>query len=350
MKQNLASLAVSAASGLVGGSVIVAAGFVNLQDATPGTAQTGHINIDGTGRFGSVGVGTAPANARVQVNETGTLQGVRAATNSGIGVFGTSTSNNGGLFVTKGNSNAVVGDAQSTTGITAGGVFYNRSSNGVGVWGRQIKADGTGIGVRGSTASATGSAAFFQNENTSSSARIAGPDGSLLTNGPLPKHQYTPTTSAEMVPIAWGVVLGSGATFGVGSNNWTATRTAAGQYTITVTDFTLANTARAIIAIPIQESGDESASSGDSTQGVRIYSHAANSLVDSAFRFVLFGTPVPVSASPVEDEPAELKRWGIEGWQSRDPRGFEAWRKQSVARQREAMRVAPEVNFDVPRP
>ena len=137
--------------------------YVELQAASPGSQQTGHINVSGYVLAGRVGLGTSPTLARLQINEGGSLQGVRSITTDGTAVYGqsnaTSGLGSGGYFTGSSTTGrAVVADQLSLTGNTVGGLFYSRSVNGIGVWGKPT-AGGNGtttIGVLGETLSANG--------------------------------------------------------------------------------------------------------------------------------------------------------------------------------------------------
>ena len=97
-------------SAVVGGAIV--AGFVNLQDTTPGVAQAGHININGTAIAGKVRVGTSIAGgALVRVDDT---------TGTG-GVYSKST------------GNGVYSESSGLIGSLIGGQFIARSTTGRGV-------------------------------------------------------------------------------------------------------------------------------------------------------------------------------------------------------------------------
>jgi hypothetical protein len=166
----LNSVGVSALTSAV--VAVAMAGFVNLQDASPGTPDAGHINVTGNAIAGKFGSGVTPTLDRMQVKETGALQGMRSESGTGVAVFGKSTAASGlgagGYFTTSSvGGRGIVGDALSGTGNTVGGLFYNRSAGaGVGVWGRAIGAGSTATGVFGETVSATGTALAATNSGS----------------------------------------------------------------------------------------------------------------------------------------------------------------------------------------
>ncbi len=335
-------------------SAIVAAGFVNLQDSTPDAAQTGHTNISGYSLAGRFGAGVSPTLARVQVKETGGLQGVRAESGTGVAVFGKSTAGTGlgagGYFTTSSiGGRGIVGDALSGTGNTVGGLFYNRSAGGgVGVWGRAIGAGGTATGVFGETLSANGTALAATNSGSGNSMTAGTSADSLQTVGDLPRHDYG-TTTAAMVPVAYGYLAGAtGGPFHIGSGNWTGTKPATGTYDIDISGVSLNAGAFVVVAMTFDSSAQElvtqaSPASGDVRLVVRDL--GSNALEDSDLQFVVYRTSNVIAGPPPAGEPGrpkQLDRYGdYETWQKRDPKGFEAWRRQYVAWQREQMRSQP---------
>src|SRR5512132_922865 len=91
-KTILASAAVSAVVAL---GVPPLVSYVELQTTTPGATQLGHSHISGYALADRFGANVSPTLARVQVNETGALQGVRSITNSGVAVYGQATAGTG---------------------------------------------------------------------------------------------------------------------------------------------------------------------------------------------------------------------------------------------------------------
>ncbi len=331
------------------------AGFVNLQDSTPGSVQTGHINISGYVLANRIGLGVSPTIAKVQVNETGSAQGVRSITNSGTAVYGQATAGTGlaagGYFTTSSvGGRAMVGDALSTTGSTVGGLFYNRSQAGVAIWGRHINVAGDSIGVFGQTGSPTGTGVLAENTNTGDRASLAGANGSLYTQGTLPKHEYTTGISATMVPIAYGNVGLTGTVFDIGTGNWTVTKAATGTYDIDVIGVSSFVSTYIVVANSDQNAGDEFMAWNEepSTGDVRLlnWNVTSGALADSAFSFVIYRQS---SFNPPAME--RIPFGNMEEWARRDPQAFEAYSRKRVESQLKAMR-AQKVNvpFDEAEP
>ena len=350
------NIAVSALSGAAAAGAVVLAGSVSLQATSPGTPDVGNSNVSGNSIAGRFGANTTPTLARVQVNETGSLQGVRSLTGSGVSVYGQSTATSGlgtgGYFTSASTGGrAIVGDALSATGNTVGGLFYNRSAGGgVGVWGRAI-GGGTATGVFGETTSATGTALAASNSATGDSFEAGSANGSLLTKGTMPKHQYSVATAAAMVPIAYGVVTGNGAIDYAGSDNWTVTKTGTGQYTINVAGVSFTSEAAVVSANAYEADGSQFCSvgsQGGDDVGVNVWDVSAGALADSDFEFVIYrslGTAGPPMPANLINSDQSKKYGGREMWEKKDPAGFEAWRKASVAWQRSQLAARP---FGVP--
>ena len=157
---------------------------VNLQASTPGTAQTGHINVSGTVLagtfFGTSGGTTTKVVSGWATSPTGFVFGgdFRTASVDGRGVFASATSttgfNYGGDFRSASiNGRGIFGYATSTTGQGIGGEFRSDSPNGFGVQGRVLSSQGTPIGVYGE-ANANGWAGFFQGRANVSSDLVVG--------------------------------------------------------------------------------------------------------------------------------------------------------------------------------
>ncbi len=145
---------------------------VNLQAATPGTAQVGHINVSGTVLagtfFGSSGGTTTKVVSGWATSTTGFVFGgdFRTSSVDGRGVFASATSltgaTYGGDFRTASVSGrGIFGYASSKTGAGIGGDFRTDSPMGYGVQGRAIAVTGTPIGVYGE-ANTNGWAGYFQ--------------------------------------------------------------------------------------------------------------------------------------------------------------------------------------------
>lgn len=335
-------------AGVLGGAVagsIAAAGFVNLQDVTPGAAQTGHTNITGYSLAGRFGSGVSPTLARMQVKETGGLQGVRSESGSGVAVFGKSTAPTGlgagGYFTTSSvGGRGIVGDALSGTGNTVGGLFYNRSTGGgVAVWGRAIGA-GTATGVFGETLSATGTALAATNSGSGNSLTAGTQNDSLQTVGALPRHQYAPGNAGAMVPIAYGLFSISGSNF-YGTPNWTGTNPGTGQYDFDITGVTFNRNACVVIATSYGPTGAEictieTPATGDFRIEVR---NDTGALVDSAGYFVVYRL-AGLGAFPFGDPEQKLPYGGdIEKWERNDPKSFAAYSRKLKAALAESTRT-----------
>lgn len=145
-------IATATATAAVGGYRLIADPPVNLQAATPGTAQSGHSNITGTSRAGFFS-----GNGSLLTNLSGT------AINSGIiTLTGSSStymirgSNNSGAA----NATGVIGLANSPTGVTYGGWFESKSSSGRALFGYASGTAGATYGIYG-VASGNGGRAMF---------------------------------------------------------------------------------------------------------------------------------------------------------------------------------------------
>lgn len=153
--------------------------FVNLQAATPGVRQTGHLYISGTSR----------ANQFVGYSDEGT--GIayggdfRSVSDQGRGVLGNASSPTGatygGLFQAASTTGrGIAGIASATSGTNYGGFFSSLSTTGKGVYGQATAATGLTYGVYGKATSPDGYAIFAEG-NLSATGLISG-NGSLLTN------------------------------------------------------------------------------------------------------------------------------------------------------------------------
>ncbi len=174
---------------------------VDLQASTPGTVQTGHINVSGTVLastfYGSSGGTTTKVVSGWATSPTGFVFGGDFRTNSvdGRGIFASALSttgfNYGGDFRSASiNGRGIFGYATATTGPNIGGEFRTLSGSGKGVVGSALNASGTGVGVYGEATSQSGYAGYFQGRlNVTGNASFAGPvhaasfagDGSALT-------------------------------------------------------------------------------------------------------------------------------------------------------------------------
>lgn len=173
----------------IGGAVAFQGSYVNLQATTPGTAQTGHINVNGTVRANSFkGNGSQLTNLNASEIRTGliTLTGssstymIRASnddgspnasaliglansptgitygawaetkSNEGRALFGYASATSGATYASYAVNNstggrAAFGLAQATMGTNYGGWFQSNSPIGVGTYARNIAG---GIGLR----------------------------------------------------------------------------------------------------------------------------------------------------------------------------------------------------------
>lgn len=128
---------------------------VELQPTSPGTIQSGNINISGVAKAGAVvGYSSTP---------TGIAFGgdFRSVSDQGRGILGNASSPTGatygGLFQAASNAGrAVAGIASATAGTTYGGFFSSASSIGRGVYGQATSASGLNFGVYGKSASPDG--------------------------------------------------------------------------------------------------------------------------------------------------------------------------------------------------
>lgn len=185
----------------------VAGGFLALQAATPGTAQSGHANMNGTmraGQFVGGGAGLSGVNADLldgldstaflqsipvplsllgSVSGTGIISGVNTATTSNSsGVYGGASGAAGDTNGVRGISASVTGrgvsgEALASTGVNFGGRFQSDSSAGRAVFGLASAASGTtygayfqanspnGIGVYSVTPSTVGGTAGYFDHN-----------------------------------------------------------------------------------------------------------------------------------------------------------------------------------------
>ncbi|MBS1714136.1 MAG: hypothetical protein JST30_07335 [Armatimonadetes bacterium] len=335
LKTVLASAGASAAVVAVGVPAMVS--FVTLQPTTPGTADTGHTNVSGYSLAARFGAGTSPTLARVQVNETGPLQGVRAITSSGVSVYGQSTATTGlgaGGYFTTGSSGgrAVVADPLSTTGNTVGGLFYNHSSNAnsVGVWGRVLGAGAAGTGVFGESAAPGGTALAALNGSWGNGVRAGTPDDSLISKGKLPRHEYSAGTPATMVPVAYGYLSTFGSILS-GSGNFTAANISQGVVDVDILNYTSNGFDLAIVASAVETDGSQYASvqrSGATGDFRIICTDVALGVQDSDVTFVAYRS-TGIAMPPMPEglrRPKELDRYGeATVWAKKDPVGFEAW-------------------------
>ncbi len=137
---------------------------VNLQSATPGTAQVGHINVTGTvlagNVFATISGNTGKAVSGFATSPTGFVFGgdFRSYSTDGRGVFGSATTTTGftygGDFRSASvDGRGVFGYATNVNGQGIGGDFRSDSPFGTGIIGRAESTSGTPIGVWGKAAS-----------------------------------------------------------------------------------------------------------------------------------------------------------------------------------------------------
>ncbi|MEQ1935245.1 MAG: hypothetical protein ABL962_15405 [Fimbriimonadaceae bacterium] len=178
-----------AAFAAVGGAVAFQ-GSVNLQPTTPGTPQTGNLNITGTVRAGAVTASGTVTGGAVVANTSTTFGGdFRTSNVAGRGILGNASSltgaTYGGLFQNASNAGrGIAGIASRTTGNTYGGFFTSASDAGTGVYGAANATSGTTYGVYGKAVSSGGfgvysegpmrvtGAAYLNNAYTSGSMSV----------------------------------------------------------------------------------------------------------------------------------------------------------------------------------
>lgn len=138
--------------------------YVKLQSNTPGTAQTGHLNVTGTAiasQFQGGGAGVTGVNADKLdgLDSTAFLTGVPnplVLTNNLAGGKVLSVTNTSSLA----GSVAIYGESTATNNDSAAGWFVNRSSNGKAVLGSSIATSGPAYGGYFQTSSTSGRAVY----------------------------------------------------------------------------------------------------------------------------------------------------------------------------------------------
>ncbi len=194
---------------VVGGTVAFQ-GSVNLQATTPGTPQTGHLNITGTAKAGSmVGYSTTP---------TGQTFGgdFRAASNEGRALLGNASSTTGatygGLFQNFSNAGrGVAGIAQNSSGTTYGGFFSSLSNQGRGLYGQATSATGTTYGVYGKAVSPSGFGVFSEG-NMHATGVISGDGPLVLTGSEVWTIQASTSNGAFFATAVQGIAHSTAAT------------------------------------------------------------------------------------------------------------------------------------------
>ncbi|MCW5938605.1 MAG: hypothetical protein KF884_06350 [Fimbriimonadaceae bacterium] len=343
MNLNLQTILASVTASAVTSGVVLA-GFVNLQEATPGTPQTGHINVTGTVRAGAVGIGAAPGTNKLQVTGTGATGGVRVNTQNGTGFF-VSSNLTGANFITTGPAGrGVVGDSQATTGNGYGGVFATRTTGGgAGAFARAIGANNTSTGLIAENTSTTGIALVASNSGNNNGLESGTGSDSLLTKGAIPRHAYVPSTPAALAPLAYGSVGTSGA-IASGSGNFTVARVSNGRYDIDVQGVSTIGTSVAIVAMPFETTGDEVCTLGTPTTGdfrIQVYNITGAALTDSNFSFIVFKPTGLLSPPAGLITPDMGSASDMEDWQRRDPAAFERYRRSFQQWEARAMASAP---------
>lgn len=150
---------------------VVADPPVNLQAATPGSKQTGHVNVSGTvigGNFvgQTSGSGGKAVSGRATLSTTVTYGGFfQSDSNNGRGVYGLASlgsgSTFGGYFETHSTSGqGAIGEATAGTGTTYGLHGRSSSTSGRGVFGEAVSGSGVTYGVYGRTSSTSGRGVF----------------------------------------------------------------------------------------------------------------------------------------------------------------------------------------------
>lgn len=218
--------------------------YVKLQASTPGTAQSGHVNVTGTGIFGTVkatsltvssgaalgriltsdGVGNAswaPFTIPLPYAATGSASGTgvfsmanSSATAGSCGLFGIALSGSGtyGVFgENKGSGFGVVGTTKSDA---SAGVYGENGGVGYGVWGDN---SGNGPGIYGSSAFGDGIVGQASDPNHFGVQGRSSPNGGtgIFGHG-IQKGVYGESVVAQGV-YGTGItgVEGSGSVYGV---------------------------------------------------------------------------------------------------------------------------------------
>ncbi len=147
------------ATGVVGASAYFAPA-VELQTTTPGVAQIGHLNIDGTAKAGVLRASSVVGSSTAA---SGTVSGgeFSSVSISGRGVSAGASSSSGttygGYFYSASSAGkGVYGIATAASGSTNGGRFDVASPSGRGVYGYASASSGTPAGVFGQALSPTG--------------------------------------------------------------------------------------------------------------------------------------------------------------------------------------------------
>ena len=157
---------------------------VELQPTSPGTAQTGHLNISGTATVGILKSQNTVFGQSTAA--TGFAYGgyFTAASNQARGFYGYASSPTGltygGFFQNASESGrAVYGLATATTGFNYGGYFQTASTSGRGLLGVAAAPTGTTYGVYGTAVSPNGYG-VYSDGNMGASGIISGNGTGLI--------------------------------------------------------------------------------------------------------------------------------------------------------------------------
>ena len=233
---------VSVVSSAATAGLLAAVSFVELQAGSPGTPQTGHVNVTGNVLAGRIGVNGSPSLSRLQINETGSLQGLRSITGTGVAVYGQSNATTGlgagGYFTSKSSGGrALVVEQQSPSGNTVGGLLSTASPNGTALWARNVTPGGTSTGVSADVSSVNGRAGYFANNGSGNKVTLGTGAAALLAQGDVQRKYGLAYHS--VVPVAFGGFDSTG-TILSGSGNWTVSYDAVNfWWTVTVTGITV---------------------------------------------------------------------------------------------------------------
>ena len=269
---------------------------VVLQPTTPGTSQSGNLNVSGTARAGqfvgggagltnvtasglqlpfqasaslstplmslsNTSTGTTQPTLRVvsTANSTATLEAITAAT-SALGIYGLSDGPFGtGVFAETNGTQAIALQAVSR-GANSIGALISGKQLGARIEAFDAQGDAVvaishsegGSGVIAESQNAQGTGLMARNLSTGASVTMAGPNGAVHTSGHYVKR-FTGGTDANATPLAFGIVTSTG-TVADGTGNFTVNRAAAGTYDVTVTGETYSNSTHVITITPVSSS------------------------------------------------------------------------------------------------